>query len=123
MNQKSYIEEVLKRFNIKKCKPIGTPFDVNLKLLNFCMENLEMCRIKMKGITYEARVGSLIYTTVATRANITFKVSTVSQFTLKVGPPHWMAVRHIMRYLKGTLDFKLCVGGKDIALRRLCDMD
>ena len=32
MNQKSYIEEVLKRFNMEECKPVGTLFDVNLKL-------------------------------------------------------------------------------------------
>ena len=29
MNQRSYIEKVFKRFNMEKCKPIGTPFDVN----------------------------------------------------------------------------------------------
>ena len=28
-----------------------------------------------------------------------------------------------MRYLKGTLDFKLYLGGKDIALPWICDAD
>ncbi len=28
-----YIEEVLKHFNMEECKPIGTPLDVNSKLL------------------------------------------------------------------------------------------
>jgi hypothetical protein len=41
----------------------------------------------------------------------------------KVGPLHWMAVKRIMRYLKDTLDFKLCVGGKDIVLIGFCDVD
>ncbi len=41
----------------------------------------------------------------------------------KVGPSHWMAVKRIMRYLKGTLDLKLCLGGKDISLRGFCDAD
>ena len=40
MNEKSYIEEILKRFNKEKCIPVGTPFDVNSKLLNFWMKNL-----------------------------------------------------------------------------------
>ena len=44
-------------------------------------------------------------------------VSTVSQFMSKAGPLHWMAIKHIMRYLKGTLDFKLCLEGKDIVLK------
>jgi hypothetical protein len=28
-----------------------------------------------------------------------------------------------MRYLKGTLDLKLCLGGKDVCLRGYCDAD
>jgi hypothetical protein len=28
-----------------------------------------------------------------------------------------------MRYLKGTLDLKLCLGGKDVSLRGYCDAD
>ncbi len=41
----------------------------------------------------------------------------------KAGPSHWSAVKRIMRYLQGTLDLKLCLGGKDIALRGYCDAD
>ena len=33
MNQKSYIETILKRFNMEECKLVGTPFHVNSKLL------------------------------------------------------------------------------------------
>ena len=77
----------------------------------------------MEGILYKAGVGSLMYAMVATRADITFTVSTTRQFMLKAGPPHWMPMKHIMRYLKGTLNFKLSFGGKDIALKGFCDTD
>ena len=36
---------------------------------------------------------------------------------------HWMAVKRIMRYLKGTSDVKLCLGGKNIVLSGYCDAD
>ena len=49
---------------------------------------------------------------VATKADILFAVSTDSQFMLKAGQPHWMAMKRIMRYLKGTLDFKLFFEGR-----------
>ena len=62
-----------------------------------------------------------MYAMMASRANIAFAVSLVSQFMSKVGPPHWMALKRIMRYLKGTLNFKLCYEGKDIALRGFCN--
>ena len=53
---------------------------------------------------------------VATRANIASEVSTMSQFMVEAGPPNWMAMKRIMRYLKGTLDFKLCLKGKNIVV-------
>ena len=117
MNQKSYIEEILKHFNMEECKPVGTPFDVNSKLLKISDEKFMNVQKKMEDVPYKAGVGSFMYAMVATRANIAFAVSTVRQFMSKACPPHWMAVKCIMRYLKGTLDFKLCLGGKDIVLR------
>jgi hypothetical protein len=50
-------------------------------------------------------------------------VSMVSQFMSRAGPAHWSAVKRIMRYLQGTKDFKLCLGGKDITLNGYCDAD
>ena len=49
---------------------------------------------------------TLIYAMMTTRVDIAFAVSTVSRFMFKSGSPHWMPVKHIMRYLKGTLDFR-----------------
>ena len=47
----------------------------------------------------------------------------VNQFMLKANSPYWMAVKHIMRFWKGTLDFKFYLGGKNIALRGFSDVD
>ncbi len=123
MSQRNYIEEVLKRFNMEDCKPVGTPFDANSKLLKFSDEEFGNVQIEMEGVPYKAAVGSLMYAMVGTRPDLAFAVSTVSQFMAKAGPPHWMAVKRIMRYLKGTLDLKLSLGGNDIALRGFCDAD
>ena len=108
---------------MEECKPVGTRFDVNPKLLKLSNEEFINVQREMESVSYKAKVGSLMYAMVATRANIAFTVSTVSQFMSKAGPPHWMAVKRIMRYLKGTLDFKLCLGGEDIVLRGFCDAD
>lgn len=34
-----------------------------------------------------------------------------------------MAVRRILRYLKGTIDYKSCLGGKELELMGYCDSD
>ena len=36
---------------------------------------------------------------------------------------HWMAMKRIMKYLKGTLDFDLCLGGMEITYRGLYNAD
>ena len=79
----------------------------------------------MEGVPYKARVGSLMPAMVVTRVDIAFAlsaVSAVSQFMSKASPPHWIVVKHIMR-LKGTMEFKLCLKGKDINLRGFCNAD
>jgi hypothetical protein len=90
---------------------------VNSKLLKLSDEEFVNVQRKMEGIPYKAGVGSLMYAMVAMRVDISFVVSTVSLFMSKVSLPHWMVVKRIIRYLKNTLDFKLCLGGKDIVLR------
>jgi hypothetical protein len=119
MSQSKYIEEMLKRFNMEECKPIGTPLDVNSKLLKLTEEEFQGIQEEMQGIPYKAVVGSLMYAMVGTRSDLAFLVSMVS----RAGPSHLMVVKRIMRYLKGTLDLKLCIGGKDVSLRGYCDAD
>ena len=50
-----------------------------------------------------------------------FAMTKMSQLMSRVGPLHWMAVKHVMRYLKDTLDFKVCLTVKDIPLREFND--
>ena len=73
----------------------------------------------MQGVPYKEAVGSLMYTMVATRADIAFAMSVVSQFMSKF--MHWAAVKRILRYLKGMLDVKLCLGGMDLTMKGYCD--
>ena len=71
----------------------------------------------------QGQLGSLMYAMVTRRANITFAMSTVNRFMLKIGLPYWMAMIHILRYLQGILYFRLRLGGKDITLRGFCNAD
>jgi hypothetical protein len=57
-----------------------------------------------------------------TKTDLAFGLSTVGQFMFWVGPPHWLAVKCIMSYLKGTLEahwrhIGICLRGKDIDLK------
>jgi hypothetical protein len=61
MSQSKFIEEVLMRFNIEECKPIGTLLDVNSKLLKLMEEEFQGIEEEMQNIPYKAAVGSLMY--------------------------------------------------------------
>jgi hypothetical protein len=107
MSQQKYFKEVLKCFNMEECKPIGTPLDVNVKLLKLSVEEFEAIQGEMEGVPYKSGVGSLMYAMVATQPDLGFAVSMVSQFMSLAGRTHWSAVNCIMRYLQGTMDHKL----------------
>ena len=64
-----------------------------------------------------------MYAATSTRPDIAFAVSILSQFMKNPGRMHWEAVKDVMRYLKGTTDLKLTLGGKDRGLEAYVDAD
>ena len=56
---------------------------------------------------YQSAVGKLLYLSTRTRPDIAFAVSTAAKFTPKPTEQHWQAVKHILRYIAGTINFGL----------------
>ena len=72
---------------------------------------------KMSIVPYASAVGSLMYAMMCTRPDICYVVGLISRFQSNPGQKHWMAVKRILRYLKGTSDYMLCyLGKKDLCL-------
>lgn len=107
LNQRKYIESVLRKFNMFECDPVRIPCDPNTKLTkDMAPTNVEKVE-EMKKIPYQEVVGSVSYLAQCTRPDILFSVTYVSQFNQNHGLAHWTAVKRILRYLKGTLNAKL----------------
>jgi hypothetical protein len=73
-----------------------------------------------------------MYAMLGTRPDIAFAVASLSQFSSNPGQTHWAAVKHVLRYLRGTIDYKLTYGstphadttGSQLpALHGFCDSD
>ena len=77
----------------------------------------------MKNVPYASVVGSLIYVMLCTRPDIHYVVRLVSRYQSNPGEAHWKAVKRILRYLKGTMDYSLCYQRKDLLLRGYIDAD
>ena len=61
----------------------------------------------MHTVPYISAVGSLIYLAIATCPDIAYSVGVLARFNTNPGKLHWAAVKHLFRYLRGTLDVKL----------------
>lgn len=121
MDQSAYIQEILKRFGMLDCKPVGTPRETSQKLSE---NNITEENNLVGKIPYQEAVGSLLYLAQATRPDIAFAVNDVSRFNLKHTNEHWQAVKRIFRYLKGTSDYRLCYKkNKDTRLQAFSDAD
>ena len=77
----------------------------------------------MRKVPYREALGSLMYAAIATRPDITFAVSVLSQFLDNPGEAHWEGVKRIFRYLAGTKDRALTYGKERHDLMGYTDAD
>ena len=83
-----------------ECRPISTPMITNWKKLHSSEGELA------DPTLYCHLIGSLMYL-VNTRPNMSFAVNTLSQFMVEPRRVHWIAAKHSLRYLAGTVDYGL----------------
>ena len=76
---------------------MATPIDSNLKLL--VDDSSELVDVTQ----YRHIIGSLMYLK-NTKSDICFAVNTLRQYLVQPRCVHPIAVKHVMRYLKGTIE-------------------
>ncbi|GKV24632.1 hypothetical protein SLEP1_g34217 [Rubroshorea leprosula] len=93
LNQKNYIERVLRRFNMQNAKPVSTPFPVHIKLSSEYSPSTEAEKAAMSRVPYSSAVGSLMFAMVGTRPDIAQALGAVSKYMANPGRVHWDAVK------------------------------
>ena len=107
LSQKTYIDKVLSRFDMKDCALGDTLIDKGDKFnLLQCPKN-EIEKKEMKNISYASVVGSLMYAQVCTHPDIAYVVGMLGRYLSNPGMIHWKATKRVMRYLHRTKDFIL----------------
>lgn len=101
MSQAKYVEKILERFDMQNCKPRSTPCELKLAYTDDAEKMTDVRK-------YREAVGSLIYLSVCTRPDLSFVVSKLSQYFAEPTDEQWVTVKHVLRYLKGTVDKELC---------------
>jgi hypothetical protein len=98
LGQSAYAKKLLEKAGMGACNPCSTPMEVRLKLMT------KSTTPEVDATMYRSLVGSLRYL-VHTRPDITFAVGYVSRFMEKPRQEHLAAVKHLLRYIAGTVDY------------------
>ncbi len=107
LSQRQYILNILERFGMATCDPVKTPMNTGVRLSSSMSPTTPEEQQTMFKIPYISAVGALMYLAVCTRPDIAYTVSNLARYNSNPGWEHWKAVKHLFRYLKGSMDLKL----------------
>jgi len=120
MTQTKYICDLLHKINMAEAHPISSP------MVSKCKLSKQGADLFSDPTLYRSIVGALQYATL-TRLEIAFDVNKVCQFMAIPLDSHWVVVKRILRYLKGTLfdglHFQPVVLSHPVPLTTFCDAD
>jgi hypothetical protein len=123
LDQEKYIENILRRFKMDRCKPLNTPVSKGQHLSKTMCPRDQTEIIEMETIPYAQAVGSLMYAMTSARPDICHTIGLVSRYQSNPGKEHWQAVKRILRYLQETKNMALCFGLEDLKIVGYTDTD
>ncbi|KAK4358263.1 hypothetical protein RND71_023873 [Anisodus tanguticus] len=100
LSQRKYAAEIIKRAGMSSCKSASTPVDTKPKL------SAEAGAPDENPTRYRSFAGALQYLTF-TKPDITYDVQQVCLFMHDPRVEHMNAIKRIIRYIQGTLDYGL----------------
>ncbi|KAJ1270390.1 hypothetical protein BS78_06G049100 [Paspalum vaginatum] len=100
LRQTHYAKQILESAGMAECNPSGAPLEERLKL------SKESTADRVNSTRYRQIMGSLRYL-VHTRPDLAFAVGFVSRFMEQPTEEHDQAVKGLLRYVAGTLNYGL----------------
>ena len=116
LTQSKYASDVLHKFNMKNSKPTKTPSCPSTRLVPHD-------GVTLSDLTqYRSMVGALQYLNF-TRPDIAFSVHQLCQFMSHPTTTHFEAVKRVLRYIRGTLNFRISFTPSPLTLTAFSDSD
>ncbi|KAE8211922.1 hypothetical protein CF319_g9305, partial [Tilletia indica] len=104
LSQATYIQTVLERFGLEDARSEPTPIATGTKLTK---EGIPLEGGKDGISKFQAVIGCLLWIYLCIRGEIGYIVSALARFSSCPTKDHWRIAMRVLRYLKGTLDFRL----------------
>ncbi|GBM89945.1 Retrovirus-related Pol polyprotein from transposon TNT 1-94 [Araneus ventricosus] len=102
LSQRNYVKKILEKFKMTDFTPMKTHGIIG----DTSLDNYDDSR-PFSSKTYQEAIGSLMYLATGTRTDISYIVGKLSQYNRDPREIHWVAVKRILRYLRGTSDYCL----------------
>ena len=115
ISQSGYIQKIIEEADLVDAKVSSIPLDPGYEKLN--------CEEKVSEYEYRKLIGMLLYVSVNSRPDISASVSILSQKMSSPTKVDMNEVKRVIRYLKGTIHYKLQVSDvqKDLYLEAYSD--
>jgi len=103
LSQEKYINDLLTKFNMATSHSVATPLEAGIRYSRHQPDNPPSSEQHlMDKVPYKQAIGSLQYLVTCTRWDLAFPVNHLAQFMQDPTPAHWLGVKRIFRYLRGT---------------------
>nr|GFB13203.1 copia protein [Tanacetum cinerariifolium] len=97
INQSKYVLEILKKYGMESCDPVGTPMEIKDKL------DLDQNETPVDATKYRSMIGALMYLT-SSRSDIVHATCLCARYQAKPTEKHLKEVKRIFCYLRGTVN-------------------
>ena len=106
LDQASYIISILKNFSMDECTPQATSMEEGTNAILTKTEGID------EKYPFRSLIGALMYLYQGSRPDISFALNVLSRFSNCYKKEHWEAAKRILKYLKGTTNYKITYGPK-----------
>jgi hypothetical protein len=123
--QAAYIHEIANRYGLTDANSVSTPLSTSARLTRDMSPRTTEEREAMRRVLYLSTIGSVMYAMLGTRPDIAYSVGVLAQYGSDPGMAHWVALKRVIRYLKGTEGLALMYRGEGSSeeLVGWCDSD
>nr|GEY97545.1 uncharacterized mitochondrial protein AtMg00810-like [Tanacetum cinerariifolium] len=97
VNQSKYVLEILNKYGMESCDPVGTPMEIKDTL------DLDQNGTSIDATKYRSMIGALMYLT-SSRPDIVHATCLCARYQAKPTEKHLKEVKRIFRYLLGTIN-------------------
>ena len=116
VHQFPYLQKSVAKFEMTNCKSVSVPLAGHFILSKLQCPKTDSEFVQMENIPYANAIGTIMYSMISTRPDLSYSISLLSRYMSNPGKAHWDALKYLLRYINSTLHTGLCYEKRKNAL-------